>query len=398
MKLKEVDGGITAVQGVRAGGIHCGIKKDGSSDLAMIAFDRPCKTAAVFTRNKVRAGFISVNLKHLGDRLAQAVVINSGCANAGTGKRGIADAEKVSLICAEALEIDAGNVLTASTGRIGGYLPMDKIEQGIKELAPRISTETGDEAAEAIMTTDTVPKKVAVEFEYDGKTIRVGGIAKGAGMIQPDMATMLCFIATDAVISSEFLNKALKAAVGRSFNKITVDGDQSTNDSVILFANEKAGNSEITFNQGQSEFQEALDYICLKLAKKIVRDGEGATTFVEIQVTGADSAENALTAARAMANSMLFKCAVYGKDPNWGRLMAALGSSGVYVNPERIDIFFGDLQIVKDGQQIQYNRDKLNAIMQESELYITLNLNIGDFKDRVWTCDLTHKYVDINMV
>jgi len=398
MKLKEVDGGITAVQGVRAGGIHCGIKKDGSSDLAMIAFDRPCKTAAVFTRNKVRAGFISVNLKHLGDRLAQAVVINSGCANAGTGKRGIADAEKVSLICAEALGIDAGNVLTASTGRIGGYLPMDKIEQGIKELAPRISTETGDEAAEAIMTTDTVPKKVAVEFEYDGKNIRVGGIAKGAGMIQPDMATMLCFIATDAVISSEFLNKALKAAVGRSFNKITVDGDQSTNDSVILFANEKAGNSEITFNQGQSEFQEALDYICLKLAKKIVKDGEGATTFVEIQVTGADSAENALTAARAMANSMLFKCAVYGKDPNWGRLMAALGSSGVYVNPERIDIFFGDLQIVKDGQQIQYNRDKLNAIMQESELYITLNLNIGDFKDRVWTCDLTHKYVDINLV
>ena len=398
MKINEIDGGITAVEGVSAGGVHCGIKKDGVKDLAMIAMDAPCKTAAVYTKNKIKAGFIPVDKQHLENNTAQAIIVNSGCANASTGERGIADAEKITAICAEALGIKPEDMLMASTGHIGDYLPMEKIEKGAGELASTISPDGGEDAMAAIMTTDTVPKSVAVEIDIGGKKVRVGAICKGAGMIQPNMATMLCFIATDAAINIDFLQAALKKSVERSFNRITVDGDMSTNDSVFIFANEKAKNPTVTFEQGEREFTDALDYVCLKMAKSIVKDGEGATKFVEIKVCGSDSTENAVAAARAMANSPLFKCSVYGKDPNWSRLMAAVGSSGVYVNPGRIDIFFGDMQIVKDGTEIEHNREKLKAIMDEKEIYITLDLNIGQFEDRIWTCDLTHKYVDINMV
>jgi glutamate N-acetyltransferase / amino-acid N-acetyltransferase len=398
MKIDEIDGGITAVEGVSASGIHCGIKKDDIMDLAMIYMDGPCKTAAVYTSNKVKAGFIPVDKKHLENNIAQAIIINSGCANASTGKKGIADAEKITALCAAELGIKPEDVLMASTGHIGDYLPMEKIKKGIGELASTLSPKGGGRAMAAIMTTDSYPKYVAVEIEIGGKKVRIGAICKGAGMIQPNMATMLCFIATDAVIDVDFLQAALKKSVERSFNKITVDGDMSTNDSVFIFATEKAANTQVTFGQGGREFQDALDYVCLKMAKLIVKDGEGATKFVEIKVCGADSTENAVKAARAIANSPLLKCAIYGKDPNWGRLMSAVGASGVYLNPDRIDILFGDMQIVKNGIEIEHNREKLKEIMDEKEIYITLDLNIGEFEDRIWTCDLTHKYVDINMV
>ena len=398
MKIDEIDGGITAVEGVSAGGVHCGIKKDGAKDLALIAIDAPCKTAAVYTKNRIKAGFIPVDKTHLENNTAQAIIINSGCANASTGERGVKDAEKVTAACAEALGIKPEDMLMASTGHIGDYLPMEKIGNGAIELVKTVSPTGGEDAMAAIMTTDTYPKRVAVEIEIGGKKVRIGAICKGAGMIQPNMATMLCFIATDAAIDVDFLQAALKKAVERSFNRITVDGDMSTNDSVFIFATEKAANPPVTFGRGEPEFKNALAYVCLKMAKLSVKDGEGATRFIEIKVCGADSTETAVTAARAMANSALFKCSVYGKDPNWSRLMAAVGASGVYLNPDRVDIFFGDMQIVKDGIEIEHNREKLKAIMDEKEIYITLDLNIGQFEDRIWTCDLTHKYVDINMV
>ncbi len=394
INIKQIKGGVTAAKGFKAAGLACGIKASGRKDIALVVSDKVCSAAAVFTTNKVAAAPVQVSKKHLADGKAQVVVVNSGIANAYAGEQGELDAARMARIAGEAVGVDQHNVVVASTGIIGSPLPMQNVEAGIKEAAGKLSKIGGFDAAEAIITTDTFLKEYAVSFETNGKNVVVGGMAKGSGMIAPNMATMLAFITTDAAIPSGMLNDFLRSSVDKSFNSITVDGDTSTNDMAVVMANGESG-VEIDATNA-AVFQEALSQVCVELAKLIVRDGEGATKFIELDVTGALDDADAKKAAMAVANSNLVKTAFFGEDANWGRVVAAVGYSGAEVDPKKIDVYYGDEKLIDGGSIAAYNSARVNAVLKAKDIKVTINLNIGNGSARVWTCDFSYDYVKIN--
>lgn len=381
---------ITGVMGITAFGVSAGIKAGKKKDLAMIASSIPASAAAVYTKNKVRAAPLLVNMESLKKEngKAQAIVINSGIANACTGHKGMVDARKVADIAAKKIGIRESLVLVASTGKIGPRLPVEKMV-GVLEQAPKLFGNTGKhakDAAEAIMTTDSRPKQFAVRVG----NATIAGIAKGAGMIRPDMATMLSFIMTDAEVSPPMLKRSLKIAVGKTFNQIVVDGDTSTNDMVIAMANGLAG------KQDMKEFQEGLEHVCRELAKMVAGDGEGATKLIEVEVNGAVSEEEAAKAARAVAGSSLVKAAVHGKDPNWGRIMAALGYSGAEFDQGKVEIMIGDVVVAHEGVGAEFGIKDAKKAMSGDVVRITANLHRGKGSSTAWGCDLTEEYVRFN--
>jgi glutamate N-acetyltransferase/amino-acid N-acetyltransferase len=393
----EITGGITAAQGFEAAGIYCGIRK-AKKDIAIIRSITPAKVAAVFTLNRTLAAPVVLDkiiLKR--SNRCSAIVVNSGNANACTGERGFGDAERMVELTAQSLSIPKDEVLVASTGVIGQYLPMEMIETGIPQAASLLSPNGNDDAADAIMTTDTFSKKCTVSFEIGGKQIIIGGIAKGSGMIEPNMATMLAFITTDANIEESLLQKVFRRGINRSFNRISVDGDMSTNDMAVILANGLADNQEI--KEGTEEavlFESALDHVVISLAKMIARDGEGATKLVEIEVKGAASHSDAVTAARSVANSNLVKTAIHGEDANWGRILAALGYSGVDLFPEQIELSMNNLPILGKGYTILIDEAKAKIALAEKDISLSIDLNQGSDSAVFWTCDLTKEYININ--
>jgi glutamate N-acetyltransferase/amino-acid N-acetyltransferase len=378
-----------SLKGFLAAGVCAGIKEEGKLDLGLIYSEKEASVGAVFTRNKVKAAPITVSQAHLtmNRRKAKAIIVNSGNANACTGNKGIEDALRTTQLVADQLGIARQQVLVASTGVIGKRLDMNSISKAIPKVVKDLSPTGLDRFAKAIMTTDTFPK-ISV-FEGDG--YKIVGIAKGAGMIMPDMATMLSFILTDMQADPEWLQSTLLRTVEKTFNRITVDGQTSTNDTVIIMAN---GTSNIT---EADTFREGLFKVCSELSKMIVKDGEGATKIVDIIVKGAKSPSDAITGARSVANSSLVKTAIYGEDPNWGRIMAALGSSGIEIEPEYVDIWIEDVQIVSAGQGTGEEKEKMaSERMKKNEFSILIDLKKGPYQDHILTCDLTHKYVSIN--
>lgn len=395
--MDECQGGVTAPKGFRAAGMYCGIRKV-KKDIAMIVSEVPATSAGVFTLNKTQAACVLVDKIQLKrSPVCSAIVVNSGNANACTGERGLNDTWDMVKATASALHVPEEQVMVSSTGVIGQYMPMDKVLPAIPDLASRVSTSGNSDAAEAIMTTDTFPKEAAVHFTFGKKVVTIGGVAKGSGMIAPNMATMLAFITTDIAISQELLSKALRAANNRSFNRITVDGDMSTNDMVIVMANGLAGNAPLTENSEEYQlFGAALEYVLIKLAKMIAKDGEGATKLIEIMVKGATSEDEAAQAARAVANSNLVKTAIHGADANWGRILAAVGYSGIDFNPDNVEISFGELPILRKNYEIVLDEDKAKEILLKDSVMIVVDLNQGNQFARFWTCDLTKEYVHIN--
>jgi len=395
--MKEIPGGITAPKGFFASGIYAGIKRTNKLDLAIIYSERDATVAGTFTTNKVKAPPVILTEKQIKKGRVRAVIVNSGNANACTGVQGMKDAKEMADLTADALFIDKDLVCVSSTGVIGELLPMSKIKSSIKLAVNSISPDGGRDAAIAIMTTDTFPKEVAVRGRVGGKTITVGGIAKGSGMIHPDMATMLAFISTDAAIDRGALKKILSKEVNQSFNKITVDGDTSTNDMVLCMANGMAGNSPFD-NKDLAQFQKMIGHVCRSLAMMIAKDGEGATKLVEILVRRAKSEKDAEKVGFAVANSSLVKTALFAGDPNWGRIMAAIGYSGANIREERISISFDKVKMVKNGLGLGKEIEKKVAeVMKNKEYMITIDLNVGSCETSVWTTDLTYDYVKINV-
>ncbi len=396
-KTKVIKGGVTAPVGFKAAGVSCGIKASGKKDVAVIFSEVSAKTSAVFTTNKMAAAPVHFSRCNTRNGICQAVVTNSGNANACTGLKGEEDALEMLDKAAEALGIRSQNVIVASTGIIGIPLPMDKIKKGITGVVPLLSKEAHADAAEAIMTTDTYSKEIAVQFEFRGKTVTIGGMAKGSGMIAPNMATMLAFLTTDINICRTCLNAGLFEAVNKSFNMITVDGETSTNDMVAILANGKAGNEELILGDDDCGiFEEALNYVTTELAKMIVKDGEGITKFIEIDVKGAKTGEDAKKAAMAIANSNLVKTAFFGEDANWGRIISAIGHSMAEIDPDTIDIYFDDAQVVKDSVGVSCDEKEIDKILKKKEIKLIVDLHIGNENVTVWTCDLSHDYVNIN--
>lgn len=394
VKIKKFEGGVTAPKGFKASGVACNIKQSGRKDMAVILSNKPAAVSAVFTTNKVAAAPVLLSKKHVSNGISQAVVINSGNANACTGDKGYQDAQKMAEIAGKAMGIGPENIVISSTGIIGVPLPMEKVQEGIKMAVQGLSDEKGSDAAEAIMTTDTFQKEYAVIVELSGREVVVGGMAKGSGMIAPNMATMLAVITTDAQIASEDLNSLLKAAVDKSFNSITVDGDTSTNDMVVVLAN---GESGVSIDKGNIDvFQSAIDQVCVELAKLIVRDGEGATKFIEIDVVGASDDSDAKKVAMAIANSNLVKTAFFGQDANWGRIVAAVGYSSANVDQTKVDVYYGDEKLVEDGGVITYDTGIVDQIIKAKDINIKVDLKLSDGKARVWTCDFSYDYVKLN--
>ncbi|MCK8817987.1 bifunctional glutamate N-acetyltransferase/amino-acid acetyltransferase ArgJ [Natroniella sulfidigena] len=393
---QDVIGGITAPQGFLAAGVEVGIKSEGR-DVALIYSQNSAKVAAVFTTNQCSAAPVKLSRENCEDGLAQAIVVNSGNANACTGKRGWSDAERMEELAAEELNLKQDQILVASTGIIGEFLEMNKVEEGIKKAAANLSETGSAHAAEAIMTTDTYSKELAVEVEIGGETVTIGGIAKGSGMIEPNMATMLSFLTTDLAIDAQLLDQALRKAVNNSFNKIIVDGDQSTNDMVSILANGQAGNSSIQEqDQDYEKFVAALQYVTKVLAHQIVLDGEGATKFVEVEVAGARNKSDAEVVARKIANSNLVKTALFGEDPNWGRIVAAVGASGIDIDLAKLEIRMNDLLLLDQDETVLNYEEELEELLTTDEIKLKVNLNLGEAVDRVWTCDLSYEYVEIN--
>ncbi len=399
--MQQINGGVCAAQGYIAGGIHCGIRKNTTkADLALVMSKVPANAAAIYTTNLVKGAPLLVTQKHLSNGKAQAVICNSGNANT-CNADGIEIAEKMSKLAADQLGISPDDVVVASTGVIGQRLNLTPIEAGLPQLAASLSVEGADAAAKAIMTTDTVDKQVAVEFQLDGKTCRMGGMAKGSGMIHPNMATMLVFITTDAAISSEMIQKALRKDVQDTFNMTSVDGDTSTNDMVTLLANGLAGNKEIT-EEGEdfAIFMKALNTVTMQLCRMIAGDGEGATRLIECSVTGADSMEVARTAAKSVICSSLVKAAMFGADANWGRILCAIGYSGAKVDVNKVDVAFrsakGEIPVCKDGAGIDFSEEIAKEILLEKEIEILVSLGDGAYAATAWGCDLTYDYVKIN--
>ncbi len=392
----ETIGGITAAQGFRAAGIACGLKKEGVPDLMLLVADRVCSVAGVFTRNVVKAAPVLYTSKLVKTGRAQAVVINSGVANACTGDEGMCRCERMAAEVAAAIDLTPDRVLVCSTGVIGRQLPMEKISAGIADAARALSPQGGHNAALAIMTTDTRPKEIALEIPVEGGIVRVGGMAKGSGMIAPNMATMLSVITTDAQIDPDTLQYALSNAVNHSFNRVTVDGDTSTNDTVLLLA---SGSTGIRLHQGTEDFarfESALCRVAQTLAQAIARDGEGATKLVEIRVHGAPNDDAAARVAATIANSPLVKTALFGNDPNWGRILAAAGRAGVCFNPNRVNLDLAGTPVVRDGQPLEFDKTAASAAMKTDEVLIDLTLAEGDGQAVVWTCDFSYDYVRIN--
>lgn len=395
-KFSEIKGGVTAPQGFLASGVKAYIKKD-KKDVAIIYSERPASAAAVYTTNRVKAAPLLVTKKHLTDGKAQAIVVNSGNANACTGDEGYKNAVQMTQRAAQALKLEPENVIVTSTGVIGVQLPMDKVLPGIKKAAEELSAEGGAEAAEAIMTTDLIKKEIAVKCHLGGKDVTIGAMAKGSGMIHPNMATMLGFVTTDAAISSEMLDKALKEVINKTFNMITVDGDTSTNDMVIILANGEAGNQFIEEEkEDYTIFKNALYYVCEHLAKLIVRDGEGATKLIEIQVVNAYTEEDAKKAAMSVATSNLFKTAMFGEDANWGRIICAVGYSGANFEPEKTDIYIGEVKTAENGTALAFSEEEAKKILQQKEVVIKVDMKAGIASAKAWTCDFSYDYVKIN--
>ncbi|HJT55321.1 MAG TPA: bifunctional glutamate N-acetyltransferase/amino-acid acetyltransferase ArgJ [Ktedonobacteraceae bacterium] len=392
----EVDNCVTAPQGFRAGVTACGIKSDASiKDLAILASDVPCIAAGTFTTSSTKAAPVIVCQEHLRGGKAQAVIVNSGNANCATGDLGLLNAYRMAEFVAVRLQLENELVLCSSTGIIGRQLPIERIEAGVNAI--ELSADGGNAFAEAILTTDTHPKRIALEFQIEGRTVRLGGVTKGAGMIYPNMATMLCYLTTDAAIEHGWLKAELHAAVGESFNMISMDGDMSTNDTCILFANGLAANTPLNAQHPEVEtFREALRRVTQYLAIEMARDGEGATKLMTVHVKGAHHKTDAIKAARSITLSPLWQCALAGGDPNWGRIVAALGASGCQLDQNSYDISIGDVQIVKQGVAAQYNQDDARAAMAGSEVTISIDLHLGDGKATAWGCDLTHGYIDEN--
>jgi glutamate N-acetyltransferase/amino-acid N-acetyltransferase len=397
-EMQWLEGGITAVPGVLAAGLAAGIKASGRKDLALVYSSAPARAAAVFTSNQVKGAPVLVSQEHMRARKAQAIVASSGCANVCTGDQGVKDAREMTRIVGELLRVPAQHVLVAATGVIGQPLPMDKIRSALPKLVKALSPQGSRNAAEAIMTTDTVAKEAALRVEVGGRPVTIGGIAKGVAMLEPHLATMFCFLATDAAITADALQAVLRRAVDRSFNRVTVDGDQSTSDTVAVLANGLAENAPIERGgRGLRQFEQGLFAVAEKLAHMLVKDGEGVSKVVEIHVRGARSGKEALVAARSIANSPLVKTAIYGVDPNWGRLMMALGKSAARVVQDRVAIAIGGEPVVQHGTGVPGMRvDRIREIMGGAEYTIVIDLGQGRGEDRVWTSDLTEEYVRLN--
>ena len=399
--MKFIKGGVCAAQGFLANGVHCGIRKNRTKrDLALIYSVVPATAAAVYTTNLVKGAPLIVTKAHLENGIAQAVICNSGNANT-CNANGIEIAEKMSDLVANALSINANDVVVASTGVIGQPLNIEPIANGMNQLSKGLSNENGSLAAEAIMTTDLAQKEVAVEFTIGEKTCKMGGIAKGSGMIHPNMATMLVFITTDVSISAEMLNKALKGDIQSTFNMISIDGDTSTNDMVTVLANGQAGNDTITEeNQDFECFMKALNTVNVSLCRMIAGDGEGATKLLECSVEGAKTLAVAKTVAKSVICSSLTKAAMFGADANWGRVLCAIGYSGAEVDVNKIDVFFkspkGEIAVCKNGSGVDFSEEKAKEILLEKEIIIAVNLNDGEFSSKAGGCDLTYDYVKIN--
>jgi glutamate N-acetyltransferase / amino-acid N-acetyltransferase len=396
----EIGGGVTAPKGFRAAAVRCGIKEGTSEkcDLGLILSDYPAVAAATFTSNKIKAAPVRVSAAHLRAADTRAIIANSGNANACTGSTGIQNAKKMAQAVARQLGFKDRQVLVCSTGRIGRDLPIEKIEGAITELVAGLSPNGSEDAAKAIMTSDTFHKEIAVELPLHGKSVRIGGIAKGAGMINPDMATMLCFLTTDATISKRDLQKITADSVEQSFNCITVDGDMSTNDTAICLANGQAGIAPIEQDKEEyGRFSDGLNFVTRQLARMIVEDGEGVTKFVEVHVKGAATYQDARKAAESVANSTLVKCAWYGEDPNWGRVMDAVGYSTAKVREEMIDIFFNGVVAAQHGMASSTPLETLKEALGNKKFTVTIDLHLGSAEYKVFTTDLTPDYVKFNM-
>ncbi len=393
-ELKSItEGTVTSPQGFLAGAVKAGIKDEGELDLAILCSEKPCVAAGVFTTTAIKAAPVIISQKHLKDKKAQALVVNSGYANACTGDSGMADAVEMAKLVSGKLGLSAYDVLVASTGVIGVPLPMERIGIGIGKIA--LNKDGGHELARAMMTTDTFPKEIAISVDSELGEFTIGGVAKGAGMIHPNMATMLCFITTDAMLDVGFLQAALQKAVDASFNMVTIDGDTSPSDTVVVLANGLAQTK--TINEGNGGlFQKALDEVCLYLAKCMARDGEGATKLIEVVVEGAVSEVQARLAARTIASSPLFKAAIHGNDPNWGRAVAALGRSRVEVNEKKLEVYIDDICVMKQGSPVPFDRQKASTSLAGKEVSVRLCLDLGQGKAVAWGCDLSEEYVTIN--
>jgi glutamate N-acetyltransferase / amino-acid N-acetyltransferase len=394
--FREIEHSVTAPQGFRAGATASGIKSDAAiKDLAILASDVPCVAAGTFTTSSTRAAPVLVCQERLRNGKAQAVIVNSGNANCATGDVGLLNAYRMSEFAARKLGLENEMVLCSSTGIIGRQLPIEKIQAGVPAI--ELSADGGNTFSEAIMTTDTRPKRIALEFELDGRVVRLGGATKGAGMIYPNMATMLCYLTTDAAIELEWMQAEVRAAVADSFNMMAMDGDMSTNDTCILFANGLAGNTPINAQHPQAgTFREALRLVTQYLAREMARDGEGATKVMTVYVQGARDKADAVKAARAITVSPLWQCALAGGDPNWGRIVAALGASGCALDQGSYDIFIGDVQVTQKGMAASYAQEAARAEMAGSEVIIAVDLHLGEGQATAWGCDLTHGYIDEN--
>ena len=396
-----IEGGVTAAKGFQAAGVHCGIRKNRTKkDLALIVSDREAAAAAVYTRNLVKGAPLTVTANHIADGKARAIVCNSGIANT-CAFDGVEKAEAMCSLAARELGIAATDVVVASTGVIGPSIDLAPIEAGMPGLAAALSVEGGGDAAEAIMTTDTRKKEFAVRFELGGRTCVMGGIAKGSGMIAPNMATMLCFITTDAAIRAELLHRALLETVGDTFNMMTVDGDTSTNDMVAILANGAAGNPELTEAAGDyAVFLDALRMLCTRMVRCLAADGEGATKLLECRVAGGASDRDARLAAKAVVNSALLKSAMFGADANWGRVLCAIGYSGAQVDVRRVDVAFtsaaGRVEVCRDGAGIPFSEEEAKKVLGADEIVIDILLRDGAAGAVAWGCDLTYDYVKIN--
>ncbi len=399
--MKMMEGGVTAAQGFVAGGIHCGVRKNKSKpDLAMIYSEKPCTAAAVYTRNLVKGAPILVTQKNLADGTAKAVICNSGNANT-CNADGVEKAEAMCQLAAKALGIAPQDVVVASTGVIGQVLPLEPIQEGIPELVKTLSPEGSLAAATAIMTTDTIPKEAAAQVEIGGKTVILGGISKGSGMIHPNMATMLCFVTTDCAITPEMLDKAIHQVTEKTFNMISIDGDTSTNDTFAILANGAAGNETIAApGPDYDAFVEALEAVCRQLSKLMAGDGEGATKLLVCQVEGAADPETAKVVAKSVICSTLFKAAMFGADANWGRVLCAIGYSGAAVDVHKIDVSFrsakGQVDVCQNGAGIPFSEEKASEVLGEKEIDILVHLHMGQEQAEAYGCDLTYDYVKIN--
>lgn len=402
MEIKYIDGGVTAPKGFLASGIYCGIKQGSvKKDLALIYSEVPAKASGMFTKNKVKGAPIYICKDHLSNKNAQAIIINSGNANTCTGDDGLSKAKKMTALQAKALNLKADDVLVASTGVIGVPLNIDAIKDGIPLLTEKLSKSGNQDAASAIMTTDTFMKELAAEFYIGDTKVTLGTMAKGSGMIEPNMGTMLSFITTDISISPQLLDEALKSTVTITYNRVSVDGDTSTNDSIFILANGQANNPTITEkDENYYTFVNVLKEINTIMAKNIAKDGEGATKLLECQVIGAANEKDAVLFGKSVINSSLVKTAMFGSDANWGRILCALGYANVDFDPEKVDVSFescaGEIEVCKNGSSVAFDEDKAKKVLDQKEIIIKINLSQGECTAYVWGCDLSYEYVKIN--